>query len=182
MGDITLLIHRARDGDRGALDELFAALYPELRRIAHLRLRHGPPDADFGTTALVNECYIKFCTASRLDATDRRHFFAYSATAMRSIVVDIARAKASERRGSNAPHVTLDEEIGGAVGGEDQILRVHEALHELAQLEPRLARLVEMRYFGGFSDAEIADGLELSERTVRREWQKARLYLAAALR
>ena len=182
MGDITTLIQRAREGDRAALDDLFAALYPELRRIAHVRLRHGFPDPDLGTTALVNECYMKLCRASRLDATDRRHFFAYTATAMRSIVVDIARAKATERRGSNAPHVTLDDELGPATPGEEQILRVHEALEELAGLDGRMARLVEMRYFGGLSDAEIADGLELSERTVRREWQKARLFLAAALR
>lgn len=183
MGDITELIRRARDGDRSALDSLFAAVYPELRQIAHARLRRGFPDPDLGTTALVNECYLKLRTAQRLDATDRAHFFAYTATAMRSIIVDIARARAADRRGGQAQHVTLDDELGGGdLAAETQILRVHEALQELARLDERLSRLVEMRYFGGFEDAEIAESLELSDRTVRRDWQKARLLLAAALR
>jgi len=114
MGDITLLIQRARDGDRSALDSLFEAVYPDLRRIAHARLRRGFPDPDLGTTALVNECYLKLREADRLDATDRAHFLAYTATAMRSIIVDIARAQASARRGANAPHVTLEDDLGSA--------------------------------------------------------------------
>jgi RNA polymerase sigma factor (TIGR02999 family) len=183
MGDITLLIARVREGDRAALDSLFQALYPELRRIAHQRLRRGFPDQDLGTTALVHECYLKLQGAQRLDATDRSHFFAYSAAAMRSIVVDIARAKATERRGGQAVHVTLDDEQAGAdPAAEDEILRVHEALDEIGALDARLARIVEMRYFGGMSDPEIAAAMDITDRTVRREWQKARLLLAAALR
>ena len=182
MGEITVLIHRARDGDSGALDHLFQLLYPELRRIAHARLRRGFPDPELGTTALVNECYLKLRDAQRLDAGDRAHFFAYTASAMRSIIVDIARAKATERRGANAVHVTLDDEQGAAPGSEDEILRVHEALEEIGQLDVRLARLVEMRYFGGMDDAEIASALDITDRTVRRDWQKARILLAAALR
>jgi len=153
MGDITLLIQRARDGDHSALDSLFEAVYPDLRRIAHARLRRGFPDPDLGTTALVNECYLKLREADRLDATDRAHFLAYTATAMRSIIVDIARAQASARRGANAPHVTLEDELGsGDPAAEEQILHVHQALEELAKLDQRLVRLVEMRYFGGLSD------------------------------
>jgi RNA polymerase sigma factor (TIGR02999 family) len=183
MGDITLLIARAREGDRGALDDLFKALYPDLRRIAHQRLRRGFPDPDLGTTALVHECYLKLHEIQRLDATDRAHFFAYSAAAMRSIIVDIARAKATERRGGHALHVTLDDELGfGDPAAEDQIVRVHEALEEIGALDERLARLVEMRYFGGMTDPEIAAALDITDRTVRRDWQKARLLLAAALR
>jgi RNA polymerase sigma factor (TIGR02999 family) len=183
MGDITQLIERARGGDRGALDSLFEAVYPDLRRIAHARLRRGFPDPDLGTTALVNECYLKLRDAERLGAGDRAHFFAYTATAMRSIIVDIARNRASERRGGNALHVTLDDDLGGGDdAGEVQILRVHEALEEMAKLDERLARVVEMRYFGGLSDLEIAEGLGITERTVRRDWQKARVLLASALR
>jgi RNA polymerase sigma factor (TIGR02999 family) len=183
VGDITELIQRARGGDRGALDSLFAAVYPQLRRIAHARLRRGFPDPDLGTTALVNECYLKLREADRLDATDRDHFFAYTASAMRSIIVDIARARATERRGGRAQHVTLDDDLGtGDPASEEQILRVHEALEEIARLDERLARLVEMRYFGGFEDIEIGKALNLSDRTVRRDWQKARLLLAEALR
>ena len=102
---------------------------------------------------------------------------------MRSIIVDIARAQASERRGGNALHVTLDDDLGGGDrAGEEQILRVHEALTEMAKLDARLARLVEMRYFGGMSDLEIAEALGVTDRTVRRDWQKARVLLASALR
>lgn len=183
MGDITQLIQRARGGDRSALDSLFEAVYPDLRRIAHARLRRGFPDPDLGTTALVNECYLKLRDAQRLDANDRAHFFAYTATAMRSIIVDIARGRASERRGANAPHVTLDDDQGGGdSAAEEQILRVHEALEEVGKLDERLARLVEMRFFGGLNDLEIAEGLGITDRTVRREWQKARVLLASALR
>ncbi|MEO7056022.1 MAG: ECF-type sigma factor [Caldimonas sp.] len=182
MGDITVLIARARDGDHVALDELFAAVYPELRRIAHSRLRRGFPDPELGTTALVNECYLKLRDAHRVEASDRAHFFSYTASAMRSIVVDIARAKATERRGGDLRHVTLDTDIAGDTAAEDEILRVHEALEEIGQLDPRLVRLVEMRYFAGMSDPEIASALDVTDRTVRRDWQKARLLLAAALR
>jgi RNA polymerase sigma factor (TIGR02999 family) len=183
MGDVTTLLRRAGDGDAAAVGELFEALYPELRRIAHIRLRHGFPDPDLGTTALVHECYLKLCDARRLSATDRGHFLAYVATAMRSIIVDIARAKATERRGGNAPHVTFDpEQVAGEPAAEVEILQVHEALAQIGEFDARLVRLVEMRYFVGMSDPEIAQALDVTDRTVRRDWQKARLLLAAALR
>ena len=181
MGDITRLIARARAGDRAALDELFEAVYPDLRRIAHSRLRRGSPDPELGTTALVNECYLKLRDSQRVEANDRAHFFSYMASAMRSIVVDIARYRASERRGGQALHVTLDDAHGGDSAGEDEILRVHEALEEIGRLDPRLVQLVEMRYFAGMTDLEIAGALEITDRTVRRDWQKARVLLAAAL-
>ena len=183
MGDITSLILRARNGDRGALDSLFQAMYPDLRRIAHARLRHGFPDPDVGTTALVNECYLKLRDAQRLEATDRAHFFAYTASAMRSIIVDIARTRAAERHGGQAMHETFDEEqVGGNPVAEQLILQVHEALEQIGAFEQRLVQLVEMRYFGGMTDPEIAAAMGLTDRTVRRDWQKARLLLATALR
>lgn len=183
MGDITSLIQRAREGDRGALDSLFEVMYPDLRRIAHARLRRGFSDPDVGTTVLVNECYLKLRDAQRLEATDRAHFFAYTASAMRSIIVDIARAKATERHGANAVHVTLDDDMvdGNPVAAE-QILRVNEALEQIGEFEVRLMQLVEMRYFGGMTDPEIAEAMGITDRTVRRDWQKARLLLAEALR
>ena len=183
MGDITSLIQRAREGDRGALDSLFEVMYPDLRRIAHARLRRGFSDPDVGTTLLVNECYLKLRDAQRLEATDRAHFFAYTASAMRSIIVDIARAKATERHGANAVHVTLDDDMvdGNPVAAE-QILRVNEALEQIGEFEVRLVQLVEMRYFGGMTDPEIAEAMGITDRTVRRDWQKARLLLAEALR
>jgi len=183
LGDITVLIERAREGDGSALSSLFERLYPELRRIAHTRLRRGFPDPELGTTALVHECYLKLCDTQRLSASNQAHFMGYVATAMRSIVVDIARNRASARRGGDVLHVTLDDDQAQAdAAGEDEILRVHEALQDLAELEPRLVRLVEMRYFSGLGDAEIAAALDVTDRTVRRDWQKARVLLAAALR
>ena len=183
MGDITRLIMLAREGDSGALDNLFAAMYPDLRRIAHSRLRRGFPDPDVGTTALVNECYLKLRDADRMEATDRAHFFAYTASAMRSIIVDIARAKATERRGGHAAHELLDDElVGSDPAAEEEIIQVHEALEQISNLEARLAQIVEMRYFGGMTDLEIAAALGITDRTVRRDWQKARLLLATALR
>jgi RNA polymerase sigma factor (TIGR02999 family) len=185
MGDITVLIQRVQGGDRGALDALFDALYPELRRIAHARLTRNLRDTLLDTTALVHECYVKFSQAQRLGPSDRAHFLAYAATAMRSIIVDFARAKAAERRGGDAPHVTLNTALADGLGdrhGEDEIVRVHEALDELAKLDARLAQVVEMRYFGGMTDAEVGEALGITDRTVRRDWDKARLLLAAALK
>jgi RNA polymerase sigma factor (TIGR02999 family) len=182
MGNITSLILLAREGDSNALDSLFKTMYPDLRRIAHARLRRGFPDPDVGTTALVNECYLKLRDGQRLEATDRAHFFAYTASAMRSIIVDIARAKATERHGGHAVHEQYDDELFATnPAAEEQILHVHAALEQLGGLEQRLVQIVEMRYFGGMSDNEIASALGITDRTVRRDWQKARLLLSTAL-
>lgn len=183
MGDITQLIARARDGDRGAFDALFGVLYPELRRIAHARLAGNVRDTLMDTTSLVHDCYLKFVQAARLTPEDRVHFLAYSASVMRSIVVDAVRAGQAERRGGDAAHVTLNTGVADSVPQPaDQILDVNAALEDLARLDPRLVRVVEMRYFCGMKDTEIAQALGLTDRTVRRDWEKARLLLAHALR
>ena len=183
MGDITQLIQRANAGDAGAVDHLFEALYPQLRQLARARLSPHVRDTLLDTTALVHECYLKFVGAERLKPDSRGHFMAYAASAMRSIIVDFARAKRAERRGGDAAHVTLNTALADALpGGEDEILQVHEALQDIAKLDPRLVQVVEMRYFGGMNDLEIAAALGVTDRTVRRDWDKARLLLAAALR
>ena len=183
MGEITELLHSAKRGDADALARLFEELYPDLRRIARRRLAHDERGTLLDTTALVHECYLKFARAERLQPADRAHFMAYAATAMRSIVVDFARARVAERRGGHALHETLDSAvIDGLDGGESEVLDVHEALEELAALDARMAGVVEMRYFGGLADAEIAQVLGIGLRTVSRDWEKARLLLAAALR
>jgi len=183
MGDITVLLGRARDGDRGAFDGLFDALYPDLRRIAHARLASHQRNTMLNTTVLVHECFLKFTAADRLTPKDRAHFLAYGSQMMRSIIVDVARARQAERRGGDAAHTTLNTDVRDRVpAGEDEIMDVHEALEQLAALDQRLAKVVEMRYFGGLREAEIAEALGVTERTVRRDWEKARLLLAAALR
>jgi RNA polymerase sigma factor (TIGR02999 family) len=180
---LTLLIERAKDGDEQALGELFAALYPDLRRIAHARLRRQGPLTLIDTVGLVHEAYLRLVNLGELDVENRSHFLAYAARTMRSIVVDMARARQADRRGAGDKAVELDTSI--AVGVSDpavDVLRVHEALHDLARVDERLARVVEMRYFGGLSEEEIAAALGVSDRTVRRDWEKSRVLLAVALR
>ncbi|MEP6501906.1 MAG: ECF-type sigma factor [Betaproteobacteria bacterium] len=183
MGEVTLLIAQAREGDRAAFDRIFELMYPELRSIAHRRLARHARHGAFDTTALVNECYLKFVQRQQLVPADRAHFLAYSATVMRSIIVDAARSAQGERHGGGIVHVTLDTHVGESVSASaEQILDVDEALKRLAQVDARLASVVEMRYFAGMTDLEIAETLGLTDRTVRRDWEKARLLLAHALR
>ncbi len=182
MGEVTELIASARGGDSEALRRLFGALYPDLRAIAHRRLARHARDGIVETTALVNECFLKFVQRDGLTAADRAHFLAYSASVMRSIVVDAARAAGAQRRGGDVQHVTLGSEVIGSVAqGAEDVLDIHAALEELSHLDARLAQVVEMRYFAGMNDAEIGEALGLTDRTVRRDWEKARLMLAHIL-
>jgi RNA polymerase sigma factor (TIGR02999 family) len=183
MGQITALIARAQAGEREAFDALFHALYPELKRLARSRLARHQRGTLMETTALLHECYLRFLDAGSLRPSDRAHFIGYAAHVMRSIVVDTVRASQRERRGGDAEHVPLDTGLAEALAlPEDEILDVDRALHDLARLEPRLAQVVEMRYFAGMKETEIAQALGLTERTVRRDWEKARLLLAQALK
>ncbi len=183
MSDLDELIRDASTGDRTARDALFAAAYPELRKLARSRLRDGGRNSVLGTTALVHESYLRILKVGQLRVEDRRAFFAYAAKAMRSVVIDSVRERQAERRGGDLEQLTLDTQTANDIpAGETEILAVHEALLALEQAEPRLARVVEMRYFGGHSEAEIAETLGVNERTVRRDWDKARLLLMASLR
>jgi RNA polymerase sigma factor (TIGR02999 family) len=178
-----MLLRHARQGDNEALAALFEMLYPELRRIARHRLARDDGGTSLNTTALVNECYLKFARSTEMQPADRIHFLSYAASAMRSIVIDAARARLAERRGGGLRPVTLNSAlISDTPSGEEEVIAVHEALQELAALDGRLARVVEMRYFGGLSDEEIGEVLEVNARTVRRDWEKARLILSQALR
>jgi len=183
MGDTTLLIEQARDGDRAAFDRLFERLYPELRAAAHRRLSRHSREEAVDTTALVNECYLKLSRVEGLPTVDRAHFLAYAASVMRSIIVDAARAAQAERRGGGVDAVPLDTTLVDQLPDPAvEILDVDAALRDLAQIDARLAQVVELRYFGGLNDAEIGEALSISDRTVRRDWEKARLLLAHALR
>jgi RNA polymerase sigma factor (TIGR02999 family) len=175
------LLALARQGDAQAVGRLYDLLYPDLRRVAHARLR-GNPLLD--TTALVHESYERVAGAAPLSFTDRSHFLAYAARAMRSVLVDLAREQLAERRGGGAAHVTLTTGLGErlAADARPELVRVHEALQELAQIEPRLAQVVEMRYYGGLANDEIAAVLAVGLRTVERDWERARSYLYAALK
>ena len=179
---ITDLIRLARDGDEAALRQLFDAAYQDLHRLARLRLTSNTRGVLLDTTSLVHECYLRFVNAGQLNVIDRQHFLRYAANVMRSVIVDFVRERMSERRGGAAHHVTLNSQLHSEeLAGEDEILRVHEALDELSRHSGRLVRVVEMRYFAGMTETEIGDALGITDRTVRRDWEKARLLLAEAL-
>ena len=183
MGQVTALLSAVGQGEPQALGDLYALLYPELHRLAHSRVRRGGEMTLLDTTSLVNESYLRFEKSGALAFTDRSQFLAYAAQVMRSVVVDVVRARHSERRGGDSAHVQLDEEqLAAPDPRESEILRVHESLEELAAIDARLVKVVEMRYFAGMTEIEIAEALGLGVRTVGRDWEKARLFLLASLR
>jgi len=169
-------------GDQ-AVDALFSATYRELRALARARLRSGGRNTVLDTTALVHETFLKLAANSQVQFPDRPRFLVYAGRVMRSIIVDFARQRLTDRRGGDAAHITFTSQLAdGAAAGELEILRVHEALDELAKVDERMARVVEMRYFGGLTEIEIAEALGVTDRTVRRDWEQARLLLAEALK
>lgn len=179
---LTDLIRRAQSGDDAAFRQMFDIAYDDLRRMARARLTRASRGVLLDTTALVHESFLKFANAGELRINDRAHFFRYAGQVMRSVIVDLVRSRQAERRGGDAPHVTLNTAIGEATrDGADEILRVHEALDELGALDERLMRVVELRYFAGLTEVEIAEALGVTDRTVRRDWEKAQLLLLRAL-
>ncbi len=171
------------ENDHGsAIGALWVSLYPDLKRLAHARLRRSGPNALLETTGLVNEAYLRVAGGASLREAAPDKFLAYAARAMRSVVVDMLRERQALRRGGDQQAVTLNTAlIDGVPAAEDTPLRIDEALRELAKLEPRLSEVVEMRYFGGFTEAEIATALGVADRTVRRDWLKASALLRAML-
>ncbi len=187
--DLMPLFAAARQGDAAATDRLFQALYKDLRRVAHARLRDSAPERDalLNTTMLVHESYERFSRLAQLDVNDRPHFMAYASRVMRSVIIDFARERLAERRGGGAAHVAITTGFGNSLpdprsNADPEVLRVHDALQELQQIEPRLAQVVEMRYYGGMDNGEIAQALAVSLRTVERDWERARLFLYATLK
>jgi RNA polymerase sigma factor (TIGR02999 family) len=166
----------------GTDDELLPLLYEELRQLAHARLSAGGRNVILDTTALVHESFLRLQKAGHLGLADRNHFLAYAASTMRSIVIDSIRRRRSERHGGDAVHVTLGTPGASELGAsEEEILEVHDALGFLAKVNPRLAQVVEMRYFLGLTDGEIGGVLGTTDRTIRRDWERARLLLASMM-
>ncbi len=183
MAEITELLRRVSAGDPAARDELFSAAYGELRKLARSRLFDGGRNTYLNTTALVHESYLRILRGTEIRAEDRKAFFAYASRVMRSVIIDAVRERQAERRGGDLDRKTMDTAMVDSLPAEeDDLLKVHEALQVLAEAEPRLAQVVEMRYFGGYTEEEIAEALSLTERTVRRDWDKARLLLMAMLK
>jgi RNA polymerase sigma factor (TIGR02999 family) len=176
------LLARSRGGDQAAFAELYDFLYQDLRRLARAKLRSHQPLTLLDTTALVHESFLRLVGAEQLAVADRHHFFAFAARVMRSVIIDFLRRKQAERRGGGVLRVTLDEQVAETVAdGEDEVIRVAEALQELEAVDGRAVQVVEMRYFAGMTEAEIAAALGVTERTVRRDWQKAKLLLQSLL-
>jgi RNA polymerase sigma factor (TIGR02999 family) len=183
MSDVTSLLFAARNDDSQAMNRLFEVLYDDLRLLAHAKLRRSAPMTVLDTTALVHESYLRFLRTGDLKVEDRPHFLAYAARVMRSIVVDLIRSRLADRHGGDVLQVTLNTDISDSASvREDEVIMVNDALEELATIDPRLVKVVEMRYFAGMSEDEIAESLGVSVRTVERDWEKARLFLYRALK
>ena len=181
-GEITVLLDAAHGGDRGAMDRVLATLYQELHTMARRQLS-GQHGYTLDATALVHESYLKLLgSTGTAKFEDRAHFFAYAASSMRSVVVDYARSRLARKRGGDLKRVAdIPEEVEGNLRLDEDMLALNDALEKLAAADERLAQVVEMRYFAGLSELEIAELLQRSERSIRRDWQKARMFLLSAM-
>ncbi len=166
-----------RSGDDAAVDELVPVVYEQLRRLARRHLAGQRRGHSLQTVDLVNEAYLKLARCPGAGWKDRAHFVAVASRAMRCVLVDHARSRAYAKRGGNPIRVSLADAEPGVDPGSAEILAVHEALTRLTQLDPRKGRIVELRYFGGLADEEIAEVVGLSSRTVKREWRWAKAWL-----
>ena len=175
---VTRLLRAWRSGDLQARDDLVPLVYAELRRRAAAYLRRERPDHSLQPTALVNEAYLRLMAQHQVDWQNRAHFFSLAASMMRRILVDHARERQAAKRPAAGVRVTLDERLGAVQPREVDLLLLDQALTELADLDPRQAQVVELRYFGGLSEHEVAAVLSISRATVTREWQTARMWLA----
>jgi RNA polymerase sigma factor (TIGR02999 family) len=183
MGELTELLSAYQAGERAAFDRIFELLYPELTLLARARLQGGRRVTLMDTCGLVHEFYLRALRAGKIQVATRAHFMAYTARAMRSIIIDFARQQQSARRGGGVQEVTLNTDVAERLGHpEDQIVEIAEAVDALARVDRRLASVIEMQFFAGFSAFEIAEVLGVNERTVRRDVEKARLLLSAELR
>ena len=185
--DITAQLVAWRSGDRTALACLFPLVYEALRRIAHRQLQNERSDHTLDTTGLVHEAYLRLVDHSRTDWVDRSHFFAVASSAMRRVLVDYSRQYRAAKRGGTAVRIPFEDahvdpatldlpERAGLLLGIDQ------ALGRLAEIDPRLVQVVECRFFGGLTEEETAEALQVTPRTVRRDWAKAKSWLTEALR
>jgi RNA polymerase sigma factor (TIGR02999 family) len=183
MSDFTDLLDAVRAGTPGAVDAVVGATYAELRKLARARLAKSDRGPLLDTTSLVNECYLRLVKLGELRAESRSHFLNYAARAMRSIIIDYARERAAQRRGGDLKEVTLDSQIDAdEAHGLNQLIAIDSALDSLAKLDERLARVVELRYFAGLTNEEVAAVLNIGARTVRRDWEKARALLYEELK
>ena len=179
--DITILLKAWGAGDQAALEQLSKHVYQELRLMARRHMRNERQGNTLQTTALVHEVYLRLVDVTKVEWRQRAQFFAMAAQMMRRILVDAARARASHKRGAGAVRVNFDETAVVAPAPDRSMVALDDALTAFTQIAPRQAKVVELRYFGGLNEEEIVDVLKISPRTVRRDWEFARVWLAREL-
>ncbi len=179
--EVTQLLVAWSNGDRGALEKLMPLVYDELRRLARRYMNREPAGHTLQTTALVNEAYLRLIEQKEVKWQNRAHFFAISAQLMRRILVSMARARQADKRGGEARQVSLDEAMVFSEERAAELVALDDAMNELAALDPRRSRVVELRYFGGLSVEETAEVLQVSPDTVMREWKRAKAWLYSEL-
>jgi len=181
QGEVTVLLNAWQEGNQAAGDELFLVVYKELKRLAGHYMRAERPDHTLQPTALVHELYLRLFTSEPLELRSRGHFFAVAARQLRRIVVDYARGQQAKKRGGGHLRVQLDDV--GAIGLQidESVIDLDAALSQFAELDSRAAQVVELRYFGGLTDGEVAEALDISPATVKRDWEFARTWLLREL-
>ena len=179
---ITKLLIAWRNGESTALEELMPLVHRELKQIARRYMRHQRVGHTLQTTALVNEAYVRLVDSNRVNWQDRSHFYAISAQLMRRVLVDAARRKNSAKRGGERVQITLSDDLKTTPDSEADVVALDEALKRLAEMNARQCQIVELRYFGGLTEDEIATTLNISTRTVRRDWNLARAWLFRELK
>jgi RNA polymerase sigma factor (TIGR02999 family) len=178
---LTSLFESAERGDAGASEALFAALYSELHRVARRELARKGGNLTLGVTTLLHEAYLKISDRDGIAFPDRARFMGYAARVMRSLVIDHVRNRRARKRGGLFEFTVLETTVADQAGNEQELQRISDALDELAQVDATLAEVVDLKFFCGFSFAEIAAMRDVSERTVQRHWEKARIYLYRAI-
>ena len=179
---LSTLVASAEQGDRAAADKLFTALYDELHRMARRELARRGAGVTIGATTLLHEAYLDISDRDRAAFPDRNRFMAYAARVMRGLIIDYSRSRQAQKRGGQFEITSIATDVAEAVPDAQQLTRLSDALDELESAAARLARIVDLKFFCGFSFVEIGGMLNLSERTVQRDWEKARIYLHRALR
>jgi RNA polymerase sigma factor (TIGR02999 family) len=179
--DITTLIRQLQAGDPEAGNKLIERVYPELKRLAIALLRNERLGHTLEPTALVNELYLKFIRSGKINAHNRAEFFALSAHSLRNILVDYARVQRAKKRGGDNVKITFAAISPASEAKAEDVLRVNEALQRLEQLDSRAAQVVELRFFGGLGEDEVAQVLGISKNTVQRDWRAARAWLTSHL-
>jgi RNA polymerase sigma factor (TIGR02999 family) len=174
---VSRLIASAERGDRLAVEDLFEVLYSELHRLARAQLARNGGGATLGTTTLLHEAYLDIAQRESVSFLDRGRFMAYAAKVMRGLIIDYARHRGAQKRGAGFEITSLEEDVAGEAAGETELEHIGAAVDELAAVDPALAEIVDLKFFCGFSFAEIAGMRNVSERTVRRGWERARIYL-----